>query len=281
MDALNRACQLVEEMGAGEVVGGAVDVYSKKKEPVRVPFDAAKINRMLGTDISEEEMIGYFKKIDLGYDAETKEVIAPTFRHDLFRIADLAEEVARFYGYDNIPTTLPDGEATTGKLTFKLRIEQVARDIAEFCGFSQGMSYSFESPKVFDKLRLPEDSQLRKTVDIMNPLGEDYSVMRTTSLNGMLTSLATNYNRRNKNVRLYELGNVYLPKSLPLTELPEERMQFTLGMYGDGDFFTMKGVVEEFSKRSVCMRKRNTIRMPERLIFIRDVRPISFMMEKW
>ena len=249
MDALNRACQLVEEMGAGEVVGGAVDVYSKKKEPVRVPFDAAKINRMLGTGISEEEMIGYFKKIDLGYDAETKEVIAPAFRHDLFRIADLAEEVARFYGYDNIPTTLPDGEATTGKLTFKLRIEQVARDIAEFCGFSQGMSYSFESPKVFDKLRLPEDSQLRKTVDIMNPLGEDYSVMRTTSLNGMLTSLATNYNRRNKNVRLYELGNVYLPKSLPLTELPEERMQFTLGMYGDGDFFTMKGVVEEFFEK--------------------------------
>ena len=247
MDALNRACQLVEELGAGEVVGGAVDVYSKKKEPVRVPFDAAKINRMLGTDISEEVMIGYFKKIDLGYDAETKEVIAPTFRHDLFRIADLAEEVARFYGYDNIPTTLPDGEATTGKLTFKLRIEQVARDIAEFCGFSQGMSYSFESPKVFDKLRLPQDSQLRKTVDIMNPLGEDYSVMRTTSLNGMLTSLATNYNRRNKNVRLYELGNVYLPISLPLTELPEERMQFTLGMYGD--FFTMKGVVEEFFEK--------------------------------
>ena len=257
MDALNRACQLVEELGAGEVVGGAVDVYSKKKEPVRVPFDAAKINRMLGTDISEEVMIGYFKKIDLGYDAETKEVIAPTFRHDLFRIADLAEEVARFYGYDNIPTTLPDGEATTGKLTFKLRIEQVARDIAEFCGFSQGMSYSFESPKVFDKLRLPQDSQLRKTVDIMNPLGEDYSVMRTTSLNGMLTSLATNYNRRNKNVRLYELGNVYLPISLPLTELPEERMQFTLGMYGDGDFFSMKGVVEEFFEK-VGLHKKET-----------------------
>ena len=249
MDALNRACQLVEEMGAGEVVGGAVDVYSKKKEPVRVPFDAAKINRMLGTDISEEEMIGYFKKIDLDYDAETKEVIAPTFRHDLFRIADLAEEVARFYGYDNIPTTLPDGEATTGKLTFKLRIEQVARDIAEFCGFSQGMSYSFESPKVFDKLLLDKDDPMRQAIQIMNPLGEDYSVMRTTSLNGMLTSLATNYNRRNKNVRLYELGNVYLPKSLPLTELPEERMQFTLGMYGDGDFFTMKGVVEEFFEK--------------------------------
>ena len=244
--AIDRACQLVEEMGAGEVVGGMVDVYGKKKEPVRVPFDADEINALLGTDISKEEMLGYFKKIELEYDEETNEVIAPTFRHDLFRLADLAEEVARFYGYDNIPTTLPKGEATTGKLSYKLRIEEVARDIAEFCGFSQGMTYSFESPKVFDKLKIAADSPLRRAVEIMNPLGEDYSIMRTTSLNGMLTSLATNYNRRNKNVRLYELGNVYLPKALPLTELPEERMQFTLGMYGDGDFFSMKGVVEEF-----------------------------------
>ena len=229
-DAINRACQLIEEMGAGEVVGGMVDVYSKKKEPVRVPFDAEKINKLLGTDISKEEMIGYFKKIDLEFDEETSEVIAPTFRHDLFRIADLAEEVARFYGYDNIPTTLPSGEATTGKLSFKLRVEQVARDIAEFCGFSQGMTYSFESPKVFDKLLIPEDSDLRKAIPIMNPLGEDYSIMRTSSLNGMLTSLATNYNRRNKDVKLYELANIYLPKALPLTELPDERVQFIAKM---------------------------------------------------
>ena len=255
--AIDRACQLIEEMGAGEVVGGMVDVYGKKKEPVRVPFDPEAINSLLGTEIAEEDMIGYFKKIDLEYDKEKREVIAPTFRHDLFRMADLAEEVARFYGYDNIPTTLPRGEATTGKLSFKLRVEEIARDIAEFCGFSQGMTYSFESPKVFDKLLLPEDSPLRQTVDIVNPLGEDYSVMRTTSLNGMLTSLATNYNRRNKNVRLYELGNVYLPKALPLTELPEERMQFTLGMYGDGDFFSMKGVVEEFFEK-VGLHKKET-----------------------
>ena len=255
--AIDRACQLIEEMGAGEVVGGMVDVYGKKKEPVRVPFDPEAINNLLGTEIAEEDMIGYFKKIDLEYDKEKREVIAPTFRHDLFRMADLAEEVARFYGYDNIPTTLPRGEATTGKLSFKLRVEEIARDIAEFCGFSQGMTYSFESPKVFDKLLLPEDSPLRQTVDIVNPLGEDYSVMRTTSLNGMLTSLATNYNRRNKNVRLYELGNVYLPKALPLTELPEERMQFTLGMYGDGDFFSMKGVVEEFFEK-VGLHKKET-----------------------
>ncbi|MCI6463978.1 MAG: phenylalanine--tRNA ligase subunit beta [Faecalicatena sp.] len=255
--AIDRACQLVEELGAGEVVGGTVDVYGKVKEPVRVPFDADKINAMLGTEISEAEMLGYFEKIGLEYDAEAKEVIAPTFRHDLFRLADLAEEVARFYGYDNIPTTLPNGEATTGKLSFKLRIEEVARNIAEFCGFSQGMTYSFESPKVFDKLLLPQDSPLRQTVNIMNPLGEDYSIMRTTSLNGMLTSLATNYNRRNKDVRLYELGNIYLPKSLPLTELPEERMQFTLGMYGKGDFFSMKGVVEEFFEK-IGMDKKET-----------------------
>ncbi len=248
--AINRACQLVEEMGAGEVVGGIVDVYGKKKETVRVPFDADEINALLGTDISKEEMLSYFKMLDLVYDEETDEVIAPSFRHDLFCLADLAEEVARFYGYDNIPTTLPRGEATTGKLSFKLRIEEVARDIAEFCGFSQGMTYSFESPKVFDKLLLPADSPLRQTVEIMNPLGEDYSIMRTTSLNGMLTSLAFNYNRRNKNVRLYELGNIYLPKELPLTELPEERMQFTLGMYGDGDFFSMKGVIEEFFEKA-------------------------------
>lgn len=254
-DAIDRACQLVEEMGAGEVVGGMVDVYGKKKEPVRVPFDAEKINVLLGTDIPEEEMLGYFEKIGLGYDAQTKEVIAPTFRHDLFRLADLAEEVARFYGYDNIPTTLPKGEATTGKLSFKLRVEETARNIAEFCGFSQGMTYSFESPKVFDKLLLDADDKARETVQIMNPLGEDYSIMRTISLNGMLTSLATNYNRRNKNVRLYELGNIYLPKSLPLTELPEERMQFTLGMYGDGDFFTMKGVVEEFFEKVGLLKK--------------------------
>ena len=248
--AIDRACQLVEEMGAGEVVGGIVDVYGKKKEAVRVPFDADAINNLLGTAIPKNEMLGYLNRVGLTYDEASDEIVAPTFRHDIFCMADLAEEVARFYGYDNIPTTLPRGEATNGKLSFKLRVEEVARDIAEFCGFSQGMNYSFESPKVYDKLRIPAESPLRNAVEIMNPLGEDYSIMRTTPLNGMLSSLATNYNRRNKNVRLYELGNIYLPKSLPLTELPEERMQFTLGMYGDGDFFSMKGVVEEFFEKT-------------------------------
>ena len=246
LDAINRACELIEELGAGEVVGGVVDVYDEVKQPVRIPFEPEKMNKLLGTDISKEEMLAYFSRIELAYDESANEIVIPTFRQDLECMADLAEEVARFYGYDNIPTTLPSGEATAGKLSYKLRIETVARDIAEFCGFSQAMTYSFESPKVFDKLLLPADSELRKTVTITNPLGEDFSIMRTTPLNGMLTSLATNYNRRNKNVRLYELGNIYLPKAVPVTELPDERMQFTLGMYGDGDFFDMKGVVEEF-----------------------------------
>ena len=254
-EAIDRACQLIEELGAGEVVGGMIDVYPQKNVEKRIKFEPDKINKLLGIDISADEMLGYLKKIELVYNEETNELIIPTFRQDLECGADIAEEVARFYGYANIPTTLPSGEATTGKLSFKMRIEGVARDIAEFCGFSQGMTYSFESPKVFDKLLLPEDSPLRKAIVISNPLGEDFSIMRTTSLNGMLTSLSTNYNRRNKNVKLYELGNIYLPKSLPLTELPDERMQFTLGFYGDGDFFSMKGVVEEFLEK-VGMRNK-------------------------
>ena len=245
-DAINRACQLIEELGCGEVVGGIVDVKEPLKELVKVPFEPEKINKFLGTDISKEEMLEIFKRIEVEYDEATNELTCPSFRQDLLGFADIAEEVARFYGYDKIPVTLPSGEATAGKLSFKLRIENKAREVMEFCGFSQGMTYSFESPKVFDKLLLPADSPLRNTVTIANPLGEDYSVMRTLSLNGMLTSLSTNYNRRNKDVRLYEMGNVYLPKQLPLTELPEERMTLTLGMYGEGDFFTMKGVVEEF-----------------------------------
>ena len=253
--AIDRACQLMEELGAGEVVGGMVDICNKVSEPSRVKFEPDRINGLLGTNLSKEEMLGYLAKIELTYDEETNEIVAPTFRQDIHCMADVAEEVARFYGYDKIPTTLPSGEATTGKMPFKLRIENIARDIAEYCGFSEGMTYSFESPKVFDKLRIPEDNVFRQVITISNPLGEDYSIMRTSTLNGMLSSLATNYNRRNKDVRLYELGNIYLPKTLPLTELPDERTMFTLGMYGTGDFFDMKGVCEEFFEK-IGMKKK-------------------------
>lgn len=255
MEAMNRACQLVEELGVGEVVGGAVDIYPVKREGVKIPFEPDKYNKLLGTDIPTGDMIGYFKKIDLGYDEATNEILVPSWRQDLLCDADMAEEVARFYGYDKIGTSLPSGESTAGGKSFKLRMEEKAREIAEFCGFSQAMTYSFESPKVFDKLLIPEDSKWRKTVVISNPLGEDYSIMRTLPLNGMLTSLSTNFGRRNKDVRLYEMGNIYLPKQLPLTELPEERMQLTFGMYGDGDFFTMKGVIEELLYQTGLRKK--------------------------
>lgn len=255
-DAINRACQLIQELGCGDVVSGMVDVKAPLKELVRLPFMPEKYNNLLGTDVSREEMLEIFKKIEVAYDEKTNELICPSFRQDLLGQADIAEEVARFHGYDKIPMTLPSGEATTGKLPYKLRIEEKAREIAVFSGFSQGMCYSFESPKVFDKLLLPEDDELRKAIKIANPLGEDFSIMRTTSLNGMLTSLATNYNRRNKDVKLFEMANVYIAKELPLTELPDERMQMTLGMYGDGDFFTMKGVVEEFFDAVGMTRKK-------------------------
>ena len=244
--AINRACQLVEELGCGEVVGGMIDVYPVKDEPVRVAFEPERINSLLGTDISPEEMKAIFRKLDLGFDEDTQEVVVPTFRRDLHCMADLAEEVLRFHGYDTIESTLPVGEATTGKLSYKLRIDQVARNIAEFAGFSHAMTYAFESPRVYDKLLIPEDSSLRKAIVIQNPLGEDFSIMRTQSLNAILTSLSLNYNRRNPDVRLYDLSNIYIPRSLPLTELPEEREQLTLGAYGEGmDFYVMKGVIEE------------------------------------
>ena len=255
--AIDRACALIQELGCGEVVGGMVDVCEPLKENNRIKFDVDRINGLLGTDVSKEEMLEIFTRLELTVDEATNEIVVPSFRQDLEGIADIAEEVARFYGYDKIPSTLPSGEATTGKMPFKIRIEQKARDIAEYCGFSQGMCYSFESPKVFDKLLLDKDDAARKAIVISNPLGEDFSIMRTVPLNGMLTSLATNFNRRNKDVRLYELGNIYLPKQLPLEELPEERMQFTLGVYGNGDFFTMKGVVEEFLE-SIGMTKKVT-----------------------
>lgn len=244
--AINRACHLIEEIGCGEVVDGMVDVKNPIKPLVRLPFMPEKYNALLGTDVKKDQMIEIFKALEIKYDAEKNELVCPSFRQDLLGQADIAEEVARFFGYDKIPETLPKGEATTGKLSYKLRIEEIARNVAEYCGFSQGMTYSFESPKVFDKLNLDADDKLRDAIKILNPLGEDFSIMRTLPLNGMLTSLSTNYNRRNKDVKLYELANVYIPKSLPLTELPDERMQFTLGFYGDGDFFTMKGVIEEF-----------------------------------
>ena len=245
-DAINRACQLMQELGCGNPAKGMADEHAPLKDKHRIPFMPEKYNKLLGTDVSNDQMMDIFKRLEIGYDKDKNELVIPYFRQDLIGQADIAEEVARFYGYDKIPTTLPNGQGVRGGVSFKMLVEAKAREIAQFCGFSQGMSYSFESPKVFDKLRLPKDAPERDAIKISNPLGEEFSVMRTISLSGMLSSLSTNYNRRNKNVRLYEMGNIYIAKSLPITDYADERMQFTLGFYGDGDFYTMKGVIEEF-----------------------------------
>ena len=252
--AIDRACQLMEELGAGEVVGGCVDIYPNPVEERKVAFEPEKINALLGTNLTAEQMLEYLNRVELKLDPETNMIVVPTFRQDIFRTADIAEEVARFFGYDNIPTTLPKA-TTAGGVSFGERIEQIARDVAEMDGFSQGYCYSFESPKVFDKLLYAPDAPERQAIQILNPLGEDFSIMRTVSVNGLLVSLGNNYNHRNKRVKLYELGNVYLPKSLPLTELPDERKQLTLCMYDAGDFFTMKGTIENFMER-VGMKKK-------------------------
>lgn len=260
-EAINRACELVEELGCGEVVGGCVDVHGELPCDKVIPLRPDWINGFLGTQIPAEDMVKYLRKIDLDVDEKAMTVTCPSWRQDLEQEADIAEEVARFFGYDNIPTTLPRGEATAGKLSFKLRVEQLARTVAQYAGFSQAMTFSFESPKVFDKLRIPADSPLREAVTISNPLGEDYSIMRTLPLDGLLTSLAANYNHRNKNVKLYELAHIYIPsgKQAPVyascskdhaCELPDERVQFVLGFYGEEDFFYMKGIVEEFFSKA-------------------------------
>lgn len=244
--AMNRACTLIEEIGAGEVVGGVVDVYPVKEGDREVEFDLDACNRLLGTSISLDEAREYFDRLEIKINDDLKSVVVPYFRQDLLRNADLAEELARFFGYDKIPTTLPSGESTAGGETFGMEIEGKARELAEQFGFCEGMTFSFESPKVFDRLLLPLDAKEREAIEIKNPLGEDYSIMRTQIINGMLTSLGTNSARKNKNVRLYEISNIYLAKKLPLEDYPEEKKQFCLGMYGEGDFFVLKGVIEEF-----------------------------------
>ena len=247
IEAINRACELIKELDAGDVVSGVVDVYPVKREPIDVAYDPDRINAFLGIDISEDEMCKYWEMVDLVPDKSKKTVHIPTWRQDVLCLSDLAEEVARFYGYDKIPTTLPKAEMTLGGISRSKMISESARDIIEKYGFSESMTYSFESPDVFDKLMIPENDDARKVIEISNPLGFDFSIMRTLPLNGILTSLATNYKRKNKNIRLYEFAKVYIPEALPLEKLPDERVMLTLGMYGDGDFFDIKGCVEELA----------------------------------
>lgn len=244
--AVNRAVQLVEMLGCGEVVKGMVDCYPNKRESWKVGYSSNKINALLGTKISDEEMIELFKLLEI--EADGKEAVIPTFRPDLETEADLAEEIARLFGYDKIETTLSSGTPTVGKKSHKQIVEDVIKDTMISLGISEAMNFSFESPKVFNKLNIAENDNLRNAVSISNPLGEDFSIMRTTTLNGMLNSLSINYNRRNTEAALFEIGKIYLPKALPLTELPIEKEILTIGMYGKYDFYDIKGAIEELAQ---------------------------------
>lgn len=250
MDAVNRACQLVEMLGAGEVVGGYIDIDNANEAPVTVDFCPEWINRFLGIDISEEKMISILEKI--GYKVENGVITVPSFRAgDTRHKADIAEEIARFYGYDVIPNTAVTG-AAQGGLTAEQKFEKRLGELLRANGCYEIETYSFISPKYYDKINLPEDSELRRSVVITNPLGEDTSVMRTTCVPSMLEVIARNYNNRNLSGRLYEMGKVYLPKETP-DILPDERAVAVVGTFGDKeDFFALKGILNEaFEKLGV------------------------------
>lgn len=246
-DALERAAQLINETQAGVVVAGKIDNYPSKREPLTIPYDVEWINNFLGTDIAEEEMLDYFTRLTFIVDKENKKLTIPTFRPDITMMADLAEEVARLYGYDKIPVTLESGKPTVGGKNFEQRTIDRIRQVMSMSGIHSALSYTFESPKVFDKLNIPQDSKLRDVVTITNPLGEDFSVMRTTTLNAMLNSLSTNYNRRNETVGLYEIGKVFINQGKDA--LPIESKKLTIGMYGkETDFFSLKGILESLTQ---------------------------------
>ena len=248
VDAVNRACELVEMLGAGEVVDGIIDVDTTSAENKRLPFEPEKINALLGIALTAEEQIAYLNK--LGFEVENGEVVVPHFRTDISRMCDVAEEVARLYGYDNIPTTLFGGEAVLGALTPEQVFEKKIGEIARTCGFDEAFNFSFGNPKMYDDIALPADSIKRKSIQILNPLGTEFSVMRTTSLPSMLESLMHNLNHRNETASLYELYKVYLPKlnddgTVNPEQLPDEPHVLTLGSYGRLSFFEFKGVIEK------------------------------------
>ena len=241
LPALKRAFELVELLGAGEVVGSMIDKDYSDKTPKAVEFNVDWINGFLGTDISREDMVSYLTK--LGFTVDSDKVFAPSFRIDIECKSDIAEEVARIYGYNNIPSTLMRG-VVQAKLTPVQKYQRKIEQSMLALGCNEITTYSFISPKFFDKIRLPQDSKLRKTVTITNPLGEDTSVMRTTTIPSMCEVLGRNYNNRNLSAKLYEIGNEYIPTEAD--KLPNEPARLSIGMYGNNvDFYDIKGAVDE------------------------------------
>lgn len=241
LDALNRALELVQLLDAGDVVDGVVDNYVKPKEPVSLKFDYKWINDFIGIDLSEEEQKKILEKIEFKFDGDN--IIAPSFRNDIEHIADISEEVARFFGYHNIPNRILSGIAV-GKLTDEQKFVRTINDTLLSCGCSEVSTFSFISPKAYDKINLAKDSEMRESVVISNPLGEDTSIMRTTILPSMLGVLSHNYNHKNESASLFEVGTVYKPTEKG--KLPIEKQKIAIGLYGkDADFYTIKGIVEK------------------------------------
>lgn len=238
--ALQRACELVELLGAGKVADGLIDNYPSPVQKRTVTLEPDMINSLLGTELSEEYMKRALSK--LGFEIDGNTVTVPSWRADVERMPDLAEEIARIYGYDNIPMTLMRGATTIGVLTGEQKAEKVIKDTCYALGYSDIITYSFISPTYYDKIMMPKESPLRKSMEIINPLGEDTGIMRTVSLPSMMETLARNFNSRNEQVRLFELAKVYVPQG---GKLPDEKKVLTLGGYGGGfDFFVLKGDVE-------------------------------------
>ena len=238
--AVERACELVELLGCGEVVDGVMDVVAKEKAPTVVKLEPDKINALLGTELSEDLMREIL--VSLGFILNGDDIYVPSWRGDVEHYSDIAEEVARFYGYNKIPCTLMRGETTRGGFSEQQRFDRAIGGAVRALGYDEIITYSFISPTYYDKIRMPKDSSLRNSLKILNPLGEDTSIMRTTILPSMLEIIARNHSYRNKSARLYELGKIYLPRKDGLADEPK---YLSLGAYGDGvDFFSFKGSIE-------------------------------------
>ena len=244
LKAVERACELVELLGAGEVAEGVMDVIAKDSNPVTVKLEPEKVNGLLGTDVSREEMVRILEALDFKVEGDTIHV--PSWRSDVEHYSDIAEEVARFYGYNNIPDTLSNGLTARRGLTDIQQTENLLGSVCRAAGYDEIITYSFISPTYYDKIDLPKDSPLRDSLKILNPLGEDTSIMRTTTLPSMLEILTRNYNFRNKSAKLYELGRVYFKRADGLADEPKV---LTLGAYGGMDFFALKGAVEAVLKQ--------------------------------
>lgn len=240
LPAVNRACELVEMLGAGEVLDGTIDILNFVPQPKQLKLRADKINALLGTDIDAAEMCRILQELGFGVDGDI--ITVPSWRGDVEHYSDLAEEVARFYGYNQIPTTAMTGVTTRGGYSPEQMLERSLGTVCRSLGYDEIITYSFISPTYYDKIRLPEDSPLRKSMKIMNPLGEDTSIMRTTVMPSMLEILTRNYNYRNKEAHLYELGRTYFEREDGMADEPKH---LSLGVYGpEESFFTLKGAVE-------------------------------------